>query len=154
MKRAIMNDIWTRTKTRGRIFVPGGWQAWVPEVELLDSDLNAYAAAFMDEERGDALAARRRAARIIAAEYGRCRIRNLRLSVAGWARKYSRMYPDLCEEAERKRGGHMRYCWILRGFDPERIQACFLPDANTGRRGNPYANRMLAEMAHEARGAS
>lgn len=137
MKAIPVSDIWLRTQ-HGQTLIPGGWTVPVPEVRPVDADLRVLRMAMLDDYAGDAVRAERRVLADVANEFAQAHIRNVRFSVAGYARKFARRFP----KKVKRRDGYVE----LSGFDPTRVAALYWAGLNTGRRGNPWADQLLREM--------
>ena len=124
----------------GSFYVRGGWSAVVPEALQWDSDtLRAHSAYWLSDCRGDAWAARGRAAQNLQSAFSKWWIQELRKALKRWARVYAERWPEaIAPDGE------------LRGFDAMIAQGLFMPGAEqnrVGRRGLKFAEEMLEKMA-------
>lgn len=145
MKSIDMTDIECKHPSRRgvSILVPGGWTAYVGEVTLDEQMLGVYARYLGDEAEARALAQR---------VYESGFMAGLRHAIQRRAQEYATLFPDL--EREVKRWRTSKKYVVLDGFDPEKVQACYVPFDNTGRQGKAFAEKMLQEMGAAARKAA
>lgn len=123
------------------VTIPGGWIAMVPEVKLIPGDLVALARSLEDEypRQHEAEIA---AQATISATFTQGWVRNLRLSIQGWARKYARF-----ENALTTQDG----LTVLRGFRPELIAPYYWPgDGPVGRKGKVDVMNVMRIMYQTA----
>lgn len=144
MKKLSMSDITADhpSKLSAKIFIPGGWQAYVGEVALDAKTLDVYSRY---------LHSRREAAAVAQRVYESGFLVGLRACIKRRAQEYAERFPDLVHEEKKFRT--TRKIYLLDGFDPEKVQALYVPFDNTGRPGKPFAQDILFEMARDARHA-
>lgn len=144
MKRLSMPDIECRSrKARGgpRIFIPGGWEAFIAEISLDAETLRAYTRVVGSAAEAAALHQQ---------IYERGYIVGLRLAIARRAQLYYQLYPELAEPLRREYDTSQQFV-TLRGFDPQTLQSTYIPFERPGRAGNPLIEEMLHTMAKEAK---
>lgn len=139
--RVEMPEITTESERFGTLRVEGGWEARVPELAPPDTD--DVFRAHVRYRVQDGLSADE-AEQDVRSRYLRGWIswykRQLKYSIRGWAERYAEMHPELVADDG-----------SLAGFDPERMQSCYFPFENTGRKGKPFARELMREMAQEAK---
>lgn len=125
---------------RQRIRIEGGWHARVAEITIDEATERAYARIL-----GSADAARALHQRVYESGY----INGLRLAIARRALEYAKRFPELVEAAPQRYDTSTRY-FRLRGFDPMRAQATYIPFDYPGRAGSDIIHDTLEEMARNA----
>lgn len=144
-----MKDLATRMKTpRGEITIkiPGGWEARIPEITKMDATTSLSYGRFFQSQGLSSLKAEEAMLESMNKVFERGWKRYLGISIRRWAQVYARKYPEKLKLLWKK--GKME-TYVLEGFDPERMQYTYIPDARVGRRGKTKANAALAEMAKE-----
>jgi len=118
---------------RQGLFIPGGWQARIPGVTFYPGDLAPLYAHF--QKRGHNFAvATQQAEGALEAIWIRAYLDGMREAITNAALRYDAIYPEL----------------ELAGFDPEKVQAAYVPgDKFTGRRGKVGLKKLLVEMGQE-----
>jgi len=123
----------TTIKRKG-LTVPGGWIARIPSVKLFVEEQQHYVRYY--ERRGMPEArAHDTVLNAITALWVRAWTDRLRESVANAAVRYNKMFPEL----------------KLAGFDPEQVQAVYVPGEKTGRDGKPAAYELLRRLGEAER---
>lgn len=135
------------TKAHTWIWIEGGWDLRVPEIEPDEESLRAYARYFaQDMPLYEALAYTRT---VLQRVFESAFVKGVKDAIARRACEYVERYGDLEEPAMLPRTS--RRFVRLRGFDAEQVQATYVPHDNTGRPGKRYVRDLLDVMAHEAR---
>jgi len=130
-----------KRKYRDRyIFVPGDWQADVPNIQVEQSVLDAWTRYLRQDGLGVIESVKR------AHEMGQMLMNasyrsGLLDHTSYWAKKYAKRYPSVltAHDLEHK-------IYTLNGFDPQTIQTSYVPFHRVGRVGQPFMNTMLREM--------
>lgn len=117
----------------GKLTIPGGWIAKVPEIGLEAKALTAYTSYVMKRESVMAEDAKAIVLDRHQGLYVYGFLTSLRAAVRYRARQYHKKYGT------------------LDGFDPELMIRLWMPGENVGRRGKPFAITLMAEMAKSAR---
>lgn len=121
----------SRTK-RGKIVVEGGWIATVPSISVSREDprFRLLVNDLMRAGAGSALVAERVATESVRALFRGGWVTKLKFFVGRAAELYSESYGD------------------LEGFDPERVEKLFLPNADDlfGQRENTRLRNLFTEM--------
>lgn len=120
---------------RDGVVIPGGWTAKIPSAQLYENELQVYAGYYVRNYAMHEGAAFKRVEGDIEALWIRAWTDGLRNALTNMARRYSRMFPDLG----------------LAGFDPEAMQAGYIPGERVGRTGKPAVKRLLFEMGMRER---
>ena len=121
--------------TTGNITIPGGWHAWVPEGTNDAQALQLYARYYAADGLRPAQSLEKAEAMLQAV------LQN------DWSRR-------LTQFVRREAKLHVSKVGSLAGFDPERLQAAFMPHDNKIGCGGKNALRVLrAEMVAAARNA-
>lgn len=136
-----MPEITTKTDQFGRLRVPAGWEALVPEIDTPKSD--TVFRAHVKYRIQDGLSVGEAEADVLD-RYQRAFVswykNQLGYSIRHSMKKYAQMAPELVAEDG-----------TLIGFDAEQMQATYFPYEQSNRRGKPFADAMLQEMVKEAR---
>lgn len=112
--------------------IKGGWMIKVPEVEMREAEQEAYV-KYLNKAHGmSPITASKVVSEATQRAFTTAFKQKLRDMLFTRADEYVAMYGD------------------LRGFDPERLQAAYVPGENTGRAGKPVVRRLLQLMREEA----
>ncbi len=119
---------------RRGVVVPGGWIAKIPSIRGYDAEEAAHVRYYRGKglHEGAALDHVRTSWEAI---WVHGYLQALGQAVADMAKKYKKIHPDLG----------------LRGFDPEKAQAGYVPGDNTGVRGKPAVTELLRRMGTDQR---
>jgi hypothetical protein len=127
MKKIEMTDLAAR-----HLVVPGGWHAHVPAVTP-DEEWLAHVTRYFIADGYQPAQARALALAVAQAKSDAGWVRDIRQSIRRYALIYARRFGS------------------LDGFDPEMMQAAYMPGVaeNTGRRGKQFVNSLFMEMRKE-----
>jgi len=125
------------------LYVPGGWKAQVPRIEVESCVMEAWVVYLRQSGMGvmDSIqGAKQIGQSIYLAGYRPGLISH----TAYWAKQYAKMFPDSLRYV-----GLVKRIYSLDGFDPEIIQTSYIPFHHHGKRGQPFMNKLLVEMHDE-----
>jgi hypothetical protein len=145
MKLLDMPAIECRTLDRSstKIFIPGGWKAYVGEISIDAETLRAYARVIGDTNE---------ALELHQQLYEKGYMVALRLAIARRAQRYHELFPKLAQPLRRDFNTTQKYVTLL-GFDPAALQSTFIPYERPGRGGNPLVDETLREMGQTVKAA-
>lgn len=129
MPRVLMPQI---KRKKPRITIPGGWIARIPSVTLPRSEADAYINYFVHSKGMSPVAAERHITEVMQNIFTKGWLLGLREMLILRAIEYKELFGT------------------LEGFDPETLQAAYVPGENTGRAGKPVVRKMLLLMGEEA----
>lgn len=134
-----------KRKWQGKyIYIPGGWRAHLPIIEVEPCVLEAWRVYLMQSGVGvieSVAQAKRIGQGIYAAGYRP----GLLSHTMYWAKQYAKAYPESLEAT-----GMIDGIYVLKGFEPERVQSSFVPFQRSGRKGQPFMSSLLREMRDES----
>jgi len=138
-----MPHIKRKRKEGGYIYIPGGWHAQVPMINVEPCVQEAWMVYLRQTGMGvmDSIhAANEIGQSIYLAGYRP----GLLSHTAYWAKQYVKMFPEALMEHEFAHNIHM-----LRGYRAEIVQSSYIPFHHHGKRGQPFMNKLLLEMHDE-----
>ena len=144
MKKLEMTPLQTGAKLKGKpvtLYLPGGWEAIVPQVKADDTTRRAFA-RYLRNEGLTEWDAEQEADATIQKLFESAYIRGVRAMLYRRMKEYAEQYPDLVTDDGK-----------LKGFSPERLQSAYFPYERSGRVGKTFIDTLFAEMAKEGRAA-
>ena len=149
MKRISMDFLETNNPVHPgtRLFVPGGWIAYVPKVEP-DAETRALYTRYFEQSHGPAHA-RQLALDCIQGVFEGGYINLLRMAMVRRLKAYAKLHPRLLEESEPPYKAARKRYYVARGFDAERIQSTFIPGGNASFADKQGIVEILREMGLE-----
>lgn len=143
MYHIVMPHIKRKRAKGGYLYIPGGWMAQVPRIEIEPCVIDAWMLYLRQSGIGvkDSVdGAHEIGQRIYLAGYRPGLISHTNY----WARQYEKAYP----ESLRAINDHHEI-YSLDGYDPEIVQSSYIPFHHHGKRGQPFMNKLLGEMHDE-----
>lgn len=126
-----------------RLFIPGGWPADLPRIEVEACVSDAWALYLRQDGMGTIESVR--VANAMGQRIYEAGIRPGLLShTMYWASVYAEMFPDSLYRA-----GQIDGIYAMRGFDPYPVQSSYIPFHRVGKSGQPFMKHMLKEMYDE-----
>jgi len=122
------------------LYVPGGWQADMPRIQVEPCVVDAWALYLRQSGMGtlDSLNRAHEMGQLI---YEAGYRPGLLSHTMHWAKQYAKSYPDtLCQV------GMKNNIFSMNGFDPSVVQSGYIPFQRGTRRGQPFMIKLLGEM--------